>query len=102
MCKIDGPKPTKCVQFVVNVFEMLTLMCIEHTSTMSPVNKIQDYDYLHQVNGNYQIWSFRGDVYRNKSPKATKCVQLAITYLYNYVNSTVMLYYTTCLNHVAS
>ena len=56
---------------VVNVFEAHTLMCREHTSTMSPVNKIQDHDYLHQVNGNYQIWSLRGDVYRNESPKAT-------------------------------
>ena len=31
--------------------EMLTLMYIEHTSTMSPVNEIQDYHYYHQVKG---------------------------------------------------
>ena len=25
--------------------EMLTLMCLEHTSNMSPVSEIEDYDY---------------------------------------------------------
>ena len=36
----------KYVQFAIYyVFEKLTLMCLEHTSTMSPVDKIEDYDY---------------------------------------------------------
>ena len=42
----------------------------EHISTMSPVNKTQDYDYY---KGTDQIWSFRDDV---DSHKAMKCVQL--------------------------
>ena len=48
VCGIESPKAMKCVQFAINVLctcEMLTLMCTEHTSTMLPVNVIQDYYY---------------------------------------------------------
>ena len=53
-------------------------MCTQHTSTMSPVNEIQDYDYYHQIKGNYQIWSFRDELCRIESQKAVKCVQLTV------------------------
>ena len=44
MCRIESPK---CVPFAIKVCkcEMLFLTCIEHTSTTSPVNETQDYDY---------------------------------------------------------
>ena len=59
---------------------MLTLSFI-HIEYTSPVNEIQDYDYEHQAKGKYQTWSLRDDVYRNESPKATKCVQFAVIYV---------------------
>ena len=42
--------------------EMLFLTCTEHTSTVLPVSETQDYDYLIQVKGTDQTWSFRFDV----------------------------------------
>ena len=47
MCIIESQKAMKCVPFAVNVClcEMLFLTCTEHTSTMSPVNETQGYDY---------------------------------------------------------
>ena len=53
------------VQFAENVCtcEMLFLACIKkHTSTMSPVNEAQNYEYYHQNKGIQQIWNFRDDV----------------------------------------
>ena len=46
MCRIESQKAMKCV-FALNVrlCEMLFLTCTEHTSTTSPVNESQDYDY---------------------------------------------------------
>ena len=46
-CRIKSQKAMKCVPFAVNVSlcEMLFLTCTEHTSTMSPVNETQGYDY---------------------------------------------------------
>ena len=58
--------------------EMLFLTCTEHTSTTSPVNETQDYDYLHQVRGGDQIWNFIDDVCRIESQKAMKCVSFAV------------------------
>ena len=64
MFRIESQKDMKCVPFTVNICicEMLILTCIEHTSTMSPVNEAKDYDYLHQVKGAVKIWSFRDDM----------------------------------------
>ena len=47
MCRIESQKAMKCVPFALNVrlCEMLFLTCTEHTSTTSPVNETQDYDY---------------------------------------------------------
>ena len=47
MCIIESQKDMKCVQFTVNVClcESLFLTCTEHTSTTSPVNEAQKYDY---------------------------------------------------------
>ena len=47
MCIIESQKAMKCVPFALNVClcEMLFLTCTEHTSTTSPVNETQDYDY---------------------------------------------------------
>ena len=47
MCRIESQKYMKCVPFVINICicEMLMLTCTEHTSTTSPVNEAQDYDY---------------------------------------------------------
>ena len=44
---IESQKAMKCVPFALNVClcEMLFLTCTEHTSTISPVNETQDYDY---------------------------------------------------------
>ena len=43
MCRIEGQKAMKYVPFAIKVCicEMLFLTCTEHTSTMSPVNKIR-------------------------------------------------------------
>ena len=47
VCRIESQKAMKHVLFAVNVCicEMLFLTCTEHTSTTSPVNETQDYDY---------------------------------------------------------
>ena len=47
VCRIEIQKAMKRVLFAVNVCicEMLFLTCTEHTSTTSPVNETQDYDY---------------------------------------------------------
>ena len=57
---------------------MLFLTCTEHTSTMSPVNETQDYDFLHRVKGTVIIWSLRDDMCRIESQKAMKCVQCVV------------------------
>jgi hypothetical protein len=40
----------KCVQFAIDACagEILILTRMEHTSTTSPINEIQDYDYWHE------------------------------------------------------
>ena len=47
MCRIESQRAMKCEPFAIKVCicEMLFLTCTEHTSTMSPVNESQDYDY---------------------------------------------------------
>ena len=48
ICVEKSQKAMKCVLFaliVVCICEMLFLACTEHTSTRSPVDEIQDYDY---------------------------------------------------------
>ena len=61
------------------VYEILTLVCTEHTSTTSPVNGTQEYHYWHEIKSIDQVWDFRDDVCRIESGKFMKCVQLAIT-----------------------
>ncbi len=56
----------------------LILTCTGHTTTMSPVNETQRYDYQHQNKGSVQVWSFTNDVCRIESQKAMKCVHFAI------------------------
>ena len=51
---------------------------VQHTSTMSPVSKTQDYGYLHLVKGAVKIWSLRDDVCRIESQKAMECLQFAV------------------------
>ena len=79
-CRIESQKAMKCVTFAVNVCmcEVLFLTCTEHTSTMSPVSKAEDYDNLHQVKGADQIYIFRDDMCRIESQKAMKCVLFAV------------------------
>ena len=70
----------RCVLFAVNVCirEMLFLICTEHTSTVLPVSETQDYDYLIQVKGTDQTWSFRFDMCRIESQRDMKCVPFAV------------------------
>ena len=70
----------RCVPFAVNVCirEMLFLICTEHTSTVLPVSETQDYDYLIQIKGTDQIWSFRFDMCRIESQRDMKCVPFAV------------------------
>ena len=44
------------------VYVKLILTCTEHTSTMSPVDESQDYDYQDQDKTTYQSWSLNDDV----------------------------------------
>ena len=70
------------VQIVINVLctcEMLTLMCMELTSTMSLVNEIQDC------------------VCRIESPKAMKCVQFVVNVVCTCVMLTLM-----CLEYIST
>ena len=45
VCRIKRGKSMK----LAIICEMLTLVCTEHTSTTSPVDGTQKYDYLHYV-----------------------------------------------------
>ena len=82
---------------------MLFLACTEHTSTMSPVGEIQDYDYLHQVKGAVKSWSFRDDMCRIEGQKTMKYVPFAVTVcINNYVKYALPHMHRTHFNHVAS
>ena len=74
---------TVCLKYIC-IREMVFLTCTEHTSTMSPVNETQDYDYLHRVKGANQIWSFKDYICKIESQKAMKCVLFAVN-VYAYV-----------------
>ena len=59
MCTVGHYRCTVC--------DMLTLVCTEHTSTTSPVDGTQKYDYWHEVKSTDQVWDFRDDVCRIES-----------------------------------
>ena len=98
MCVELRAKSYECVPFAVNVCicEMLFLTRTEHTSTTSPVNEAQEYDYQHQDKGTDQIWNFRDDVCRIESQKAMKSVPFAVN-----VSICEMLF-LTCTEHTST
>ena len=70
---------------VLYTCEILTLMCMELTSTMSLVNEIQDY------------------VYRIENPKAMKCVQFVVNIVCTCTCVKLTLWLTLmCLEHIST
>ena len=83
-----------CTEFAIYVFEMLTLLCIEHTSTMLQV-KVMIINIMLKVT--IKFWaSNQDDVCRIENPKAMKSVQFAVMY-YVYVKCS-----HSCIEHTST
>ena len=72
VCLVKSQKVNERVHFTECVKVILTHT--EDTSTMSPGDNTQDYDYYHENKGTGRVWSFTDGVCGVKSQKAIECV----------------------------